>query len=188
MTTAPPDGAAPAESLLAAAASSPGFVDALIAANAVFHVEARNADGDLLWTEEVRNVVTTVGKQAMLDACFGARAKDSWFMLLKGSGAAAKGDTLASHATWPEVTAYTGNRPAVAFSAATVYSTTGAQVTHPAITFTINADNTTIAGLGICNAATGTTGLLYNAGDFGSSRVLGANDNINVTAILQQLP
>ena len=154
----------------------------------MFHVEARNAAGELLWKEDLHNVVTTAGKQLMLDVFFGATAKPSWFMLLKGAGAAAKGDTLAAHATWPEVTAYAGNRPAVAFSGSTVYSTTGAQVTHSPITFTVNADGTTIAGLGICNAATGTAGVLYNAGDFSSSRTLGTNDTINVTATLQQLP
>ena len=154
--------------------------------------ECFGPDGELKWREEFDNVVTTSGKQLHMDVMFGATAKPSWFVLLKGTGTAAAGDTLATHATWTELvpgTAYTGNRPGITFGAATVFSTTGAQVSNgTAVAFSILVNNTVIAGAGVCTAATGTTGTLYNVGDFASSRTMGAGDSLNVTIVLQQNP
>lgn len=154
-----------------------------------FACECFGPDGELKWREEFDNVVTTEGKQLNLNVTFGATAKPTWFVLLKGTGAAAAGHTLGTHAGWTEVAAYTGSRPTISFGASTVFSTTGAQVSNgTAATFAINADNTVIAGAGVCTAATGTTGTLYNIGDFASSRTMGNGDSLNVTVTLQQNP
>lgn len=183
------DGATVNDEILAGAASGPGFLDAVAAACATFEVECVGPDGEVKWRDECRNLVTLAGKRLMLDVMFGATAKPSWFVLLKGAGAVASADTLAAHAGWTEVTAYAGSRPGVTFGASGTYSTTGANITHgAAASFAINADNTAIAGCGVCTAATGTAGTLYNAGDFASARTLGNGDTLNVTVTLQQLP
>lgn len=162
--------------------------DAIAPAIGTFEVECVAPDGSTRWRDTVRNIVTVTGKQVALDVVFGAAAKPSWFVLLKGTGTPAAGDTLTTHATWAEVTAYTGNRPGVTFSAATVVSTTGAQVTHAAAaSFAINGA-ATVAGAGACTAATGTTGTLYNAGDFASPRTVASGDTLNVTLTLSLTP
>jgi hypothetical protein len=159
-----------------------------------FVCECFGPNGELKWREEFDNVVTTAGKQMHLNVMFGGTAKPTtWNVLLKGTGTAAAADTLATHAGWTELvpgTAYTGNRPAIAFGAATVFSTTGAQVTNgTAVSFSILVNSTVIAGAGVAaDAATGTTGVLYNIGDFASSRTMGAGDSLNVTITLQQNP
>jgi hypothetical protein len=52
------------------------------------------------------------GKNDLLDKYFkGSAYTATWFLCLKGTGTAAVGDTLASHAGWAEVTPYSGNRP-----------------------------------------------------------------------------
>ena len=176
----------------AGAVSSPATVSGVDAPWGHFVCECVGADGEVKWTEEFDNVVTTAGKQLHLDVMFGATAKASWFVLLKGAGTAAAGDTLATHAGWTELvpgTAYTGNRPAITFGAATVFSTTGAQVTNgTAVSFAILVNSTVIAGAGVATVATGTSGTLYNIGDFASSRTMGAGDTLNVTIVLQQNP
>ena len=179
--------AASADRAGAGAGCRAGASDESEAPVGLFEFECRGPDGTVKWRERCSNIVTTAGKRLNLDVTFGATAKPSWFMLLAGAGAKAAGDTLAAHAGWTEVTAYTGTRPAITFTASTVANTTGAQVTHAsAIAFAINADATVIAGAGVCNAASGTTGTLYNVGDFPASRTMANGDTLSVTITLSQ--
>lgn len=70
-------------------------------------VECVGADGRVKWREVVRNLVTTEGKNDLLTKYFkGSSYTAAWFMLLKGTGSPAAGDTLASHAGWSEPTQY----------------------------------------------------------------------------------
>lgn len=160
-------------------------IDTIAAPRARYAFECIGPDGAVKWTETVHNIVTVTGKQLALDVVFGAVAKPSWFMLLKNAGAAAATDTLLTHAAWTEYANYTGTRPAVTFTAATVVSTTGAQVTHAAaISFAISGAGGTVAGVGVCTATSGTTGTLFNNGDFGAARNVTAGDSLNVTVTL----
>src|SRR5690349_13093819 len=69
--------------------------------------ECFDKDGKLKWTETIENLVTTEGKNDILDKYFkGSAYTASWFLGLKGTGSAAVGDTLASHAGWTEQTPY----------------------------------------------------------------------------------
>ena len=63
--------------------------------------ECRDADGNLKWADEFDNLVTTAGKNDLVDKYFkGATYTAAWHLGLKGTGSAAAGDTLASHAGW----------------------------------------------------------------------------------------
>jgi len=143
-----------------------------------YNVECFGADGKLKWTEEYSNLVVTVGKTDLIDKYFkGSAYTAAWYLGLKGAGAAAVGDTLASHAGWAETNPYTGNRPAITFG-----TTTGGSNTATAVSYAITvAGPTTVAGAFVCNVATGTAGTLYSAGDFSVSRSVIAGDTLNVT-------
>jgi hypothetical protein len=143
-----------------------------------YHVECIGADGELKWVEDIDNLVTTEGKNDILDKYFkGSAYTAAWFLGLKGAGAAAAGDTLASHASWTEVTPYTGNRPAITFGTTAAGSNTATVVAY-AITL---AGPTTVAGAFVASVNTGTAGKLYSAGDFATSRSVVSGDTLNVT-------
>lgn len=147
-----------------------------------YHVECVGADGLVKWTEEYTNLVTTVGKTDILDKYFkGATYTAAWYLGLKGAGTAVVGDTLASHGSWSEATPYTGNRPQIIFGATSAGSNTANQVSYPITT----AGPTTVAGAFVCSAASGSTGTLYSAGDFATSRSVVSGDTLNVTLTVQ---
>jgi hypothetical protein len=142
----------------------------------IYEVECVGADGEVKWTERFENLVTTEGKNDILDKYFkGSAYTAAWFLGLKGAGAAAVGDTLASHAGWSEVTPYSGNRPAITFG-----TTAAGSNTATAVSFTINA-TATVAGAFIASVNTGTAGKLYSDGDFAASRSVVSGDTLNVT-------
>lgn len=141
-----------------------------------YAVECFGADGKLKWREVIDNLITTEGKNDLLDKYFkGSAYTAAWYLGLKGTGSAAAGDTLASHAGWAEVTPYAGNRPAITFG-----TTSAGSNTASAVSFSINA-TATVAGAFIASVNTGTAGKLYSAGDFAASRSVISGDVINVT-------
>jgi hypothetical protein len=134
-----------------------------------------------------KNIVTTVGKNDMLDKYLAGSSYTAVpRMLLKGTGTAVIGDTQASHAGWLEqglanAPAYTGNRPSPSFSAASG----GAKSTSAAVTFAITSSGTVFgAAINMNGSATkdDTTGILFSAGDFsGGSKAVTNGDTLSVT-------
>jgi len=144
-----------------------------------------DANGNVKWEEDIHNVVTTVGKNATLDGILGNSAQGAVVMGLKGTGTAVAADTMSSHATWLEVglanaPTYSGNRPAPTFSAASA----GSKTTSSAVSFSMTGTGT-VAGcfINIGGSATKdtTTGILFSAGDFSSSKSVVNGDTIAVT-------
>lgn len=157
---------------------SPQLTEKLEAPHFSFIFVCFDKHGKLKWHEVVRNLVVTVGRNNLLDTYFsGAGYTAGWFLGLKGAGAAALGDTLSSHTGWSEVNPYTGNRPSLAWSPAS-----GASKSATTIVYTITAVGpTTVAGGFLTNQLSGTSGLLYSAGDFTAARAVSAGDILNVT-------
>jgi len=144
-----------------------------------------SVDGFVKWSDEIENLVTTVGKNLTLDTILGNSAAGAVVMGLKGVGTAAVTDTQASHPTWLEVglanaPTYSGNRPTPSFSAASA----GSKTTSSAVSFSITGTGT-VAGcfINIGGSATkdSTTGTLFSAGDFSSSKAVVSGDTIAVT-------
>jgi hypothetical protein len=144
-----------------------------------------SADGFVKWSDDIENLVTTVGKNATLDTILGNAAAGAVVMGLKGTGTAVVTDTQASHASWLEVggtnaPTYSGNRPTPSFSAASA----GSKTTSSAVSFSITGTGT-VAGcfINIGGSATkdSTTGTLFSAGDFSSSKSVVSGDTIAVT-------
>ena len=144
-----------------------------------------DSEGNVKWTEPIVNLVTTVGKNFTLDTTLGNTAGGAVVMGLKGTGTAVVADTQASHASWLEVglanaPTYTGNRPTPSFSAASA----GSKATSSAVSFSMTSTGT-VAGcfINIGGSATkdNTTGTLFSAGDFSSSKAVVNGDTIAVS-------
>ena len=142
-----------------------------------YRVECFDKDGRLKWTEVIENTVVTAGLNDLLTQYFkGVTYSAAWYMGLKGAGSIVAADTLASHAGWTEVTAYTGNRQAPAFATAAA----GSLTTSAALSFAMNGTYT-VAGAFICTVASGTSGTLYGGGDFTTPRSGASGDTLNIT-------
>lgn len=150
------------------------------------HFVCLGPDGKIKWEENIHNLVAYVGKAFVIDTVFkGSGYTAAWFLGLKGAGAPAVGDTLATHPSWVEVAPYTGNRLAITFGT-TSNSSNNAVNTASVVSYAITAAGpTTVAGGLICNVASGTSGTLYNAADFAASRSVAAGDTLNVTPTVQ---
>ena len=160
-----------------------------VKAGGVFTVQCHDKDGNLKWEAKTPNLVVNEGLKAMNEAFFtGSNYSAQWYLGLYGSGATndpAPGDTMASHAGWTEVTAYSETpRPASNFGTATtadpsvisnagsvaIYTMSGATVVGGAF---LTSDNT----------KGGTTGILFSAADFEApgDRTVISGDVINLT-------
>lgn len=155
-----------------------------------YHVQCIGADGKEKWSEVIENLVTTVGKNHILDTYFsGSAYTPSIVVGLKGAGSAIIGDTQASHAGWLEVggtnsPAYTGSRKIPTWNAAS-----GASKSTTPVSFIFSSSGT-VAGIFLNNGGSSTkddtTGILYSAGDFTSgSKTVDNGDTINVTYAAQ---
>jgi len=144
----------------------------------VFTVRCWRPNGSLRWEESAHNLVTNEGLDHLLDVLFhGSTQVSPWYVGLKGPGAAAADDTLASHAGWAEIADYAGNRQEYVEAAAASQVTSNAA--NPA-RFAMNADYT-VAGLFLASAATGTSGVLLAVADFAAVRTGHAGDIVDVT-------
>ena len=88
-----------------------------------YHVECRDAAGNLKWEDEFPNLVVAVGKQLMLDTLLKGSAYTvvgPYLGLISGSGSTfAATDTMASHSGWTENTSYSNStRPSPSWGAA----------------------------------------------------------------------
>ena len=153
-----------------------------------YHAVCYDANGNIKWEDDIKNLVTTVGKNLTLDTILGNSAAGAVVMGLKGTGTAVAADTQASHASWLEVglanaPTYSGNRPTPSFSAASA----GSKTTSSAVSFSMTSTGT-VAGcfINIGGSATkdSTTGTLFSAGDFSSSKSVVNGDTIAVTYTL----
>jgi hypothetical protein len=162
-----------------------------------YHVECRDANGNLKWTEEVPNLVVAVGKQLMLDTLLrtsGTYTTVGPFLGLIGNNTTfAAADTMASH-SWTEFTNYTVGGSAVrgtaVFAASTSSGTTPSNVTTStatAITYTITGAGGTVygcflvTGSGAVSTQSSTAGTLYSEGNFTTAKATTAGDTVSVT-------
>jgi len=140
-------------------------------------VTCLDADGNIKWEEEKKNLITTVGLNHILDTQFHASTQaTTWYIGLKGAGTPAAGDTMASHSAWSELTGYSGNRKAWTEGAASG----GSMTNSTSVDFSLNA-SATIAGAFLNTGETGTAGILYGVVDFSAARAVISGDTLQVT-------
>jgi hypothetical protein len=161
-----------------------------IGAGGVFTVTCVGADGQEKWADTFHNLVVNEGLQDMNSKYFAATGYTSaWFLgLVQGPGSGttfAAADTLASHAGWTELvpgTDYTGNRKAVTFGTATTADPSVISNSASPASFAMLVNGTVVAGALLSSVATGTSGILFSAGDFtGGDKTVDSGDTLNVT-------
>lgn len=163
-----------------------------------YHVECRDAQGNLKWTESFPNLVNAVGKQLMLDTLLKGvsyTVVGPFLGLISGASPTfAAADTMTSHGGWTEFTDYTVGGSAVrgtaVFASATSTGTTPTNVTTSAatpITYTITGAGGTVGGCflvtgsGASSTISNTSGTLYSAGAFTTAKITTAGDTVSVT-------
>ena len=165
----------------------------------VYHVECRDAAGNLKWEESFPNLVNAVGKQLLLDTLLRTSSTYTtvgpFLGLISGASPTfAASDTMTSHSGWTEFTNYTVGGSAVrgtaVFASSTSTGTTPTNVTTSAataITYTITGAGGTVGGCflvtgsGASSTQSNTSGTLYSAGAFATAKITTAGDTVSVT-------
>jgi len=159
-------------------------------AGGIFTVTCVGADGVEKWSDTFHNLVVNEGLQDMNAKYFqGSGYTAAWYLgLVQGPGSGttfAAADTLATHAGWTELvagTAYTGNRKAVTFGTATTADPSVITNSASPSSFAMLVNGTVVAGALLTTAASGTSGVLFSAGDFtGGDKTVDNGDTLNVT-------
>ncbi len=140
--------------------------------------------GKLKWVDGFENLVVTEGLNELLTRLAKTVPGNVlWYVGLKGTGAPVAGDTMASHASWAELTPYSdATRPAF-----TPGAVSGGSLDNSAskAVFNINATSTIFGAFFTDNSTKGgSTGKLYGAGDFAASRGVADGDTLNVQVTL----
>lgn len=182
----------PKESAIAGLIARGGTGDSLDA-HGRFIFECRDSDGNLKWTEEIDNVVTTVGKNLAFNTFLAGSSytvTGPYMGLISGTSftAVAATDTMTSHSGWIEAgnanaPQYSGTRQTCVWSAASG----GAIALSAALNFTFTASGTVQGafidyGSGAVSTIDNTGGTLWSAGVFTSgARSVLSGDSINVS-------
>jgi len=157
-----------------------------------YHIECVGPDGKVKWVEDFDNVVTTVGKNEMLDKALagsGYTVTGPYIGLISSVSwsAVAAGDTMSSHAGWTEAGSanaptYTSPRKTAAWSAASA----GSKALSAAASFAITGTGTVkgcfmVFGSGAVSTIDSTAGILLSAGTFSADKSVSNGDTLNVS-------
>ncbi len=149
----------------------------------IYEFTCYDANGNVKWADKIENMVVTEGLNDVLTQYFkGSGYNAAWYVGLTGADPVPNAaDTLASHAGWTEVTAYTGSRPALTFGTAAAGSLDNSASKAQ---FTINANDTAIGGAFVATSVDN-TGVLYGVGAFTQgNKTIGDGDLLDVTVTM----
>jgi hypothetical protein len=163
-----------------------------------YHVECRDKDGNLKWSDEFPNLVVAIGKQLMLDTMLKGSAytvTGPFLGLTNATLTPAATDTMTTLVGGgKEFTNYTVGGSAVrgtaVFASSTSTGTTPSNVTSSTaagITYTITGSGGTIygcflvLGTGAVSTQSSTAGTLYSEGNFSVAKTTTAGDTVTVT-------
>lgn len=184
----------PVERIIAALRAGTGFGDKSVI-KGVFTFKLCDADGNLINEGRFSNLVTTVGKNEILnDALRGSAytVTGPYCGLISSVSfsAIAAADTMASHAGWLEANGtnaptYGTIRPTASFAAASG----GAISFTSAASFTFTNSGTVngafvVTGSAATNSNTGTVGTLLSAGTFGTAQPVVSGNVMTVSYTL----
>ena len=142
-------------------------------------------NGREIWSHKIKNGITTVGKNNLLDSYLSGNSysADFYLGLIDDTGSTfSSSDTSASHPGWVENTSYDeATRPSVTWVLAS-----SASKTSNSLVFTIN-NAFVLQGCFLSTSPTkgGTTGILFSSGAFsGGNREVDTPDILSVTYTL----
>ena len=138
---------------------------------------------EVKWEEANCNLITTVGKNNILDNHFtGSSYTATWFVGLIDNAsftALAAADTAASHAGWIEFVGYSN---ATRLAPAWATAAAGSKAFSTPVSFSINAGGTLNGGfINSVSTKSGTTGVLCSEGSFAATRIVANGDTLNVS-------
>lgn len=155
-----------------------------------FHIECFDSEGKLKWEDSFNNLVTTQGRNHLLDHGLGGPATAiNTRMSYITSGTPVAGDTYATHAGFTELgSGVIAARATPSFSAASA----GVKSTSAAVSSSIIGTGTvtgvainlivgSVGNLGVVADTATSGGILYSAGLFGTSKSVSNGDTLNVT-------
>lgn len=147
----------------------------------IFRIKCFDSDHNLKWETKSKNLVVDEGLQHILDAIFTLSAvtpnANYYIGLTDGTPAISANDTLAAHAGWVEVTAYS---EAARQEFVEVRTTLTVDNSASKAIFSMNA-STTVGGAFIGSVDTGTAGLLLAASAFANGdKAVTSGDTIEV--------
>jgi hypothetical protein len=161
-----------------------------------YHVECRDAQGNLKWNEEFPNLVVAIGKQLMMDTLLRGSAYSvvgPFLGLIGNNTTFLAADTMTSK-TWTEFTNYTVGGSAVrataVFASATSAGVSPSNITTSAaspITYTITGAGGTVfgcflvLGTGAVSTHGSTAGTLYSEGNFSVAKAVTVGDTVAVS-------
>ena len=150
----------------------------------LFKVDCYDKEGNLKWSDTIKNLVVNEGLDDSLDKYLKGSTYTAahYALLTAATPIVAAGDTMSSHAGWTELLAYSEIvRQTVTWGAVSSQSVSN---TANKASYSINSDSTTIGGACICTDDTkdGSSGTLYGGGAFtGGNKSLDDGDTLNVT-------
>src|SRR6266487_803658 len=149
--------------------------------------------GEVIWTHEFHNTVTTVGKNLALDtylagATYTVTGPFMGLISTTSFTATTAADTMASHGGWTEARVtnnptYTTPRKTAAWSAASA----GSKALSASLSFAITGSGTVkgaflVYGSGAVSTIDSTAGTLYSGGSFsGGDRAVLNGDTLNIS-------
>ena len=162
-----------------------------------YHVECRDANGNLKWQEEFPNLVVAVGKELLLNTLLrtsGTYTTVGPFLGLIGNSTTFLANETMTSKTWTEFINYTvGGSPVrgtAVFAASTSSGLSPSNVTTCAATpivYTITGAGGTVygcflvTGTGAVNTQSSTAGVLYSEGNFAVAKAVTVGDTVSVT-------
>lgn len=158
-------------------------------AGGVFTVTCVDKNGNVRWESKSHNLVVNVGLADMNTQYFkGSGYTAAWYIGVYGPASSnnpSSTDTMASHAGWTEVTAYSNaTRPTATFGAASTADPSVIGNSASPAQFLIN-DSANVGGAFLTSgdAKGGASGVLFSASDFQApgDRVVQNGDTLNVT-------
>lgn len=166
-----------------------GGTNARLKGGGIFTVRCRDKEGNLKWEQKSHNLVVNVGLADMNTKYFkGSGYTAAWYIGIYGPAASnnpSSTDTMASHAGWTEVTAYSNaTRPAATFGAATTADPSVIANSASPAQFLVNASaNVGGAFLTTGDLPGGSSGTLFSASDFAApgDRTVQNGDVLSVT-------
>lgn len=143
-------------------------------------------DGERLWHESYFNLITTEGKNALLDNFLGAISVHTWYVGLvstSGFSAYAAADVMGSKG-WTEFTAYSGATRPLFTPGATLNGSV--DNTAQKATFTVTGAGGDIQGTFLTSGSGigGISGYLYGEGDLSVHYHLNAGDTVLIKLTL----
>lgn len=138
-------------------------------------LECRDAQGNLLWSDKIENLVVTAGQNQLLAS--GIAGTGTQYMGLTNGGTPNAADTMASHSGWIELGGtnappYTGNRASLTFA----NPSGGSMATSSTNSFVFNGASGTVGGAfvvfgsGASATKDSTTGVLLSAGTLAAAQ------------------